>query len=81
MDLGFVVGAGLALAKLAGAPVLPVVGGASLAYHAVGVVLLGTTPGASLTAAWLRHKAARDLRRLPETAFPRLRRALRAARS
>lgn len=81
MDLGFVVAGGVALAKLAGAPVLPIVGGASLAYHAAGVILLGTTPGAALVAAWLRRVATADLRLVPSTALPRLRRALRTARS
>jgi transcriptional regulator with XRE-family HTH domain len=81
LDLVLVVGAGYGLAQFAGAPVLPVVAGMGLLYHAGGVVLLGTTPGAALAAAWLRHLAAADLRRVPEAALPRLRRPMGAARS
>ena len=79
-DLIAALGGGALVAALAGAPRLPVIGAVALAYHAAGLIFLGATPGSALLAAWLRHSARAELRRVPPLAFPRLRRHLRAAR-
>jgi transcriptional regulator with XRE-family HTH domain len=81
LDVGVVVATGLTVAKLTGAAAWPALAGAALLYGPAGLVLFGTTPGAALIAAWLRHATRADLRRVPQTAFPRLRRSVRAARS
>lgn len=74
------VGGGMLLATVLGAPALPTIAAVALTYHAVGLIALGATPGSALLAAWLRHSASADLRRVPPLAFPRLRRNLRTAR-
>jgi transcriptional regulator with XRE-family HTH domain len=74
------VGGGMLLATALGAPALPTIAAVALAYHAVGLIALGATPGSALLAAWLRHSASAELRRVPPLAFPRLRRNLRTAR-
>jgi transcriptional regulator with XRE-family HTH domain len=80
-DVGLSATAGLAIARLFWLPAWPVVGVAALAYHATGIVILGTTPGAMLVSTWMRQRTAAALRRIAGTAFPRLRRNLRTARS
>jgi transcriptional regulator with XRE-family HTH domain len=80
-DLMAALGGSALLAAVTGAPKLPVIGVVTLAYHSIGLMFLGATPGSALLAAWLRHSASAELRRVPPLAFPRLRRNLRTARS
>jgi transcriptional regulator with XRE-family HTH domain len=81
IDIGVSAAAGVGIARLLGFPVWPVLGGVALAYHATGIVFMGTTPGATLVSTWMRQRTAAALRRIAGTALPRLRRNLRAARS
>lgn len=81
VDIVAAIAGGALVASAAGASMLPVIGATALAYHAGGLMFLGATPGSAIVAAWLRHSASAELRRVPPLAFPRLRRHLRAARS
>lgn len=78
-DLALVSAGGALIARAANAPVWPVIGAVTLAYHTAGVAFLGSTAGSALVSAWLRHSSSAELRRMPVLAFPRLRRNLRAA--
>lgn len=81
LDLVLVVSAGALISSATGAPVLPVLGGIALSYHAVGVVVFGATAGSAMIAAWLRRSEKGERRSITWFAFPRLRRHLRTARS
>jgi transcriptional regulator with XRE-family HTH domain len=76
LDLGLSVAVGAVIARIFSFPAWPVIGVATLAYHTAGLVFFGSTPGATMVAAWMRQTTTADLRRVAGAAFPRLRRHL-----
>jgi transcriptional regulator with XRE-family HTH domain len=80
IDLAAVGTGGMLLARLMGASPIVLVGGLAIVYNAAGLIFFGSTLGAAIVDAWLRHSEKADRRSIPGLAFPRLRRHLRTAR-
>ena len=78
VDLVLASTGGALIARAAGVPAWPVIGAVALAYHTLGLIVLGSTLGSALVSTWLRHSARAELKRIPPVAFPRLRRHARA---
>jgi transcriptional regulator with XRE-family HTH domain len=81
LDVVLTASGSLLLSRLTHANGWAVLGIAALGYHAAGLVSIGATPGSAIVSLWLRHSPSEELRALSATAFPRLRRSVRAARS
>lgn len=80
LDLVLTASGSLLLSRVTHANVWAVLGIVAIGYHAAGLISIGATPGSAAVSAFLRHSPSEELRALAGTAFPRLRRSVRAAR-
>jgi transcriptional regulator with XRE-family HTH domain len=81
VDVVLTASGSIVLSRVTNANLWAVLGIGAIGYHAAGLISIGATPGAAIVSAWLRHSPSEELRALSATAFPRLRRSIRAARS
>ncbi len=81
LDVLLTVSGSLVLSRVTHANTWGVLGITAIGYHAAGLISIGATPGSALVSTFLRHSPSEELRALAATAFPRLRRSVRAARS